>query len=229
MNTQNTLVLLPGMDGTGELFAPLLYELKQLDTTLKVIVMAYPRDIPLDYAALTDRVVQQLSPDESFVLLGESFSGPIATQLAQQLGKRCQGLILCVSFVHSSVRMPRLTRALSHLIPFGSMSRWPMRELPEALQNQLKKIVKTVSPTVWRSRFRAALNVDERHTLRSLTCPILYLRARNDRIVAASVADTIASIQPRTQIVDLDTSHFLLQTEASTAAHHIVDFMQRLN
>ena len=51
MNTQNTLVLLPGMDGTGELFAPLLHELKQLDTTLKVIVMAYPRDIPLDYAA----------------------------------------------------------------------------------------------------------------------------------------------------------------------------------
>jgi hypothetical protein len=43
------------------------------------------------------------------------------------------------------------------------------------------------------------------------------------------VADTIASIQPRTQIIDLDTSHFLLQTEASTAAQHIVDFMQRLN
>ena len=43
------LVLLPGMDGTGDLFAPLL---SALSPALRTIVIRYPSDRPLGYAEL---------------------------------------------------------------------------------------------------------------------------------------------------------------------------------
>jgi surfactin synthase thioesterase subunit len=42
-----TLVLLPGMDGTGEMFAPLI---RELGPDIQTVVVRYP-DLPLDYAA----------------------------------------------------------------------------------------------------------------------------------------------------------------------------------
>ena len=50
--TQSTifaLVLLPGMDGTGELFAPFVAALKR---EFKVVVVRYPTNEPLGYAEL---------------------------------------------------------------------------------------------------------------------------------------------------------------------------------
>ena len=44
-----TLVLLPGLDGTGELFAPFL---QSLGAALPAQVVAYPRDQALGYAQL---------------------------------------------------------------------------------------------------------------------------------------------------------------------------------
>lgn len=68
-----TLVLLPGMDGTGELFASLL---AQLGGETRSIVVRYPTCEFLNYDALTEVVKAQLPDGESFVLLAESFSGP---------------------------------------------------------------------------------------------------------------------------------------------------------
>lgn len=61
-------MLLPGLDGTGEQFAPLL---RELPDSLVPLVVRYPRDRALDYDALLPIVVAQLPPDAPFVLLGE--------------------------------------------------------------------------------------------------------------------------------------------------------------
>ena len=72
------LVLLPGMDGTGDLFAPLL---SALPPALRTIVVRYPCDRPL--AMPNWRRTRARAPqDQPFVLLGESFSGPIAAAIA---------------------------------------------------------------------------------------------------------------------------------------------------
>lgn len=57
--TPCVLVLLPGMDGTGELFAPLIEALRP-DVT--AVVVRYP-DLPLDYAAHTAFALERLPRD----------------------------------------------------------------------------------------------------------------------------------------------------------------------
>lgn len=72
------LILLPGLDGTGELFRPLLPYLGQ--QALQVLPL--PRDTSQDYADLTHTILEQLPKNEGFVLLGESFSGALALKIA---------------------------------------------------------------------------------------------------------------------------------------------------
>ena len=60
------------MDGSGTLFALFI---AALGDAVDPIVVAYPADIPLDYAGLTDFVRARLPGDRPFYLLGESFSG----------------------------------------------------------------------------------------------------------------------------------------------------------
>lgn len=52
-----SLVLLPGLDGTGELFEPLI---DQLPGTIDPIVISYPTHEPLEYSALVARVLEKL-------------------------------------------------------------------------------------------------------------------------------------------------------------------------
>lgn len=65
-----TLVLLPGMDGTGELFANLLAELSK---NIKTVVVRYPTSTVLNYEELTALADLQIPKETPYVLLGESF------------------------------------------------------------------------------------------------------------------------------------------------------------
>jgi pimeloyl-[acyl-carrier protein] methyl ester esterase len=103
-----TVILLPGMDGTGELFAPFLAAAKG---DFKTVVVKYPTTKPLAYAELTSLVESQLPTGEPFVLLAESFSGPIAVSVARRKPNGLTGLVLCAAFV----RNPR--PSLSYFIP----------------------------------------------------------------------------------------------------------------
>jgi len=92
------LVMLPGLDGTGKRlvdFANML--LPRLDTT----IVSYATQLPQGYDELV-RVVRSLLPtDRRFVLLGESFSGPIAIRIAANPPRGLVGVILCASFARN--------------------------------------------------------------------------------------------------------------------------------
>ncbi len=75
-----TLVLLPGLDGTGILFTPLVVA---LGNGRRVIVVTYPTSEKAQtYAKLHEVAGAALPPSGPLVLLGESFSGPLAISLA---------------------------------------------------------------------------------------------------------------------------------------------------
>ncbi len=93
-----TLVLLPGMDGTGELFAPLV---AALNSGFKTVVVRYPPNEVLSYAELESIARASLPTNEPFFILGESFSGPIAVSIAASAPPGLKGLILCASFVRN--------------------------------------------------------------------------------------------------------------------------------
>src|SRR5262245_59650840 len=93
-----SLVLLPGMDGTGDLFAPLL---TALPPSLPAKVVRYPTAEPLGYAQLDGVAKAALPPADDFVILGESFSGPLAISLAAEPPSNLKALVLCCSFARN--------------------------------------------------------------------------------------------------------------------------------
>ena len=64
------IILLPGLDGTGDMFAPILSLLTDFDTE----VISLPQSGSQDYETLCEHVKLSL-PSEDFILIAESFSG----------------------------------------------------------------------------------------------------------------------------------------------------------
>ncbi|MEJ7807867.1 MAG: hypothetical protein WKG03_18345 [Telluria sp.] len=93
-----TLVLLPGMDGTGDLFADFV---RALGDAVVSLVVSYPAGEALDYAGLTEFARARLPRDRPFVLLGESFSGPVAIALAASRPPGLMALILSCTFARN--------------------------------------------------------------------------------------------------------------------------------
>jgi len=96
------LVLLPGLDGTGKLLTTFVQALAQvLCAPWETQVIAYPKDEPLGYDELERRVRGALPDDRPFVLLAESFSGPIAIRIAASPARAMRGVILCGTFARN--------------------------------------------------------------------------------------------------------------------------------
>ena len=87
-----TLVLLPGMDGTGRLFQPFV---EALGSEVHVQTIAYPPSESLTCAELAAFATSALPRAGPLVILGESFSGPIAVEVAARCGRRVRGLAAC--------------------------------------------------------------------------------------------------------------------------------------
>src|SRR4051812_43266913 len=96
--TPLTVVLLPGLDGTGTLFGPVL---DHLPPDLRPLVVTYPTEEPLGYEQLLAHVLERLPTSAPFVLLGESFSGPLALMASSRSPVGLRGVILCASFVRN--------------------------------------------------------------------------------------------------------------------------------
>ncbi len=224
-----TLVLLPGLDGTGRLFAPLLAELPHHWRTQ---VLSYPVDPQLGYDALTARVARALPADGSIVLLGESFSGPIAIALAAQLGERLQALILCCSFASN----PR--PALSPFAPLVACLPSPA-QLPASLNARillgtrpssetrglLMQALADLPATVVRARLRMVLKVDASAALARVRSPVLYLQAEQDWLVPQEAARVIVRNCPHAVVMRIAGPHGLLQTAPVPCAAAMTSFL----
>jgi len=221
------IVLLPGMDGSGAL---LTWLVECLTSFRPVRVISFPNDEPLTYDDLTAYVLERL-PDSRFVLLGESFSGPIAIEAAAtQQG--VAGLILAASFAHHP--MPTV---FVHLVGMLNL-RWVPAGLVEAallgsvarqdLKATLRRVLATLPPEIIRARVSEVLRIDKRDRLRAVSCPLLYLRARFDRLVSRKCLDEITSLRPHCQVRTLNAPHMLLETHPVEAASAINDFCEQL-
>jgi pimeloyl-ACP methyl ester carboxylesterase len=89
------LIVLPGLDGTGSRLTAFLREMQRAVPTR---IIGYPPGQPMGYAELESLVRQLLPQDERYVLLAESFSGPIAIRMAADPPPGLAGLILCGTF-----------------------------------------------------------------------------------------------------------------------------------
>lgn len=180
------LVLLPGLDGTGALFAPFQRVWRGRPPT----VIGYPTDRFLDYAAAADHVAAQLPPGR-LVLLAESFSGPVGIELAARLPDRFEGLVLCATFACPPRREPLCSMIrLSAPLAFGLPAPAGLVQAlllnghgDHALLADVCANTQTVDSGVMARRLVAVLRCEARAALRRIRCPLLYLQATRDRLV----------------------------------------------
>ena len=224
------LLILPGLDGTGTLHANFAAACAPAFSTVHTI--AYPPDQCLGYEALTQLVRAQLPTNAPFVLLAESFSGPIGMAIAANAPANLQGLVLSTSFASSPLPTLQAFAGLLRFAPVRALptsliapwllGRWRNQALVAALDDALHR----VQPQVLQCRAMAAIRAP--HAAPRIRCPMLYLRAQQDRVIPRSAADQLLPHYPQLHIVDLDGPHLLLQTQPQQAADAVAHFARRL-
>jgi len=229
--TPPTLVLLPGMDGTGELFKPLV---ATLGSQYPTRVVRYP-NASVGYAALISVARRWLPTQAPYVLLGESFSGPIAISLAAMQPPGLRGLVLCGSFARNP--RPWLLSALCPLLSVRPDTMPPLsllnylllgRHATKHLRSMLFSATSQVSGRAVQARFRAIRAIDVCAKLQAVKVPLLYLLAEQDRVVPQSALQTLQQLRPDMRVVSMSAPHMLLQAAPRTAANAIIAFLHEV-
>ena len=223
------LVLLPGLDGTGKLFVEFL---KALDLGSSAQVVSYPPDIPLGYDELEPLVRAALPTRSRFVILGESFSGPLAIRIAAHPPPALVGLILCVTFASNPYPHLAWARGLAALLPLKSLPRWLRAPLmwgsasPSKAPRQSERAMAGVDAAVIRRRIAALLSVDETAALAKISVPTLVLCATGDRVISRAASMRLMHGIRHAQRLDVDGPHLLLKTRPKECAAAVLNFIR---
>lgn len=225
------LVLMPGLDGTGMFFGPLI---KALPPDVPRTVITYPDDKNFSLKDHADFVAARLT-GEGTVLVAESFSGLVALMLLRQRPANVKGVIFSAAFARALY--PTMLRMAVSIPGIASLAkRLPARLLnvfffhsyaDKALEKLLRESLLQVGPDGLRQR--AGLIAagypfpDDRFAV-----PCLYLQAAEDRVVPAGAADWFRSRFASFELLRLDAPHCLLQTRPAESAEAILAFARRL-
>ena len=222
--------MLPGLDGTGLLFEPAL---RACPNELETVVQALPSQEALDYQALSGRVTAELPANEPFILLGESFSGPLALEVAARRPAGLLGVVLVATFV-----TPPKPGWVS-LLPWSFIFKFSPPEFlvrhyfvsrrgTEEVLDMFQRIPELVAPEVMAFRVRLVSSVDAREALSSCPVPILYLQASQDRLVSARALVEILRVRPEVEHRSIESPHFVLQVAPDEVWGHILSFVRNL-
>jgi pimeloyl-ACP methyl ester carboxylesterase len=226
-----TLVLLPGMDGTASLFDPFV---EALGAQLPVRRVQYPTNQAMDYAELTVLVRSELPKSEPYVLLGESFSGPIAIALASEANSNLLGLVLCCTFARNPRPVLSGLRSLINAMPMAMLPMLVVSHLllgrfaTPVLRLALERAVLQVDPGVMKARLNAVMDVNVTTQMATVKVPTLYLRAKHDRLVSPAAGQLISQLNTTIKLVELNAPHCLLQAVPLDAAKEILNWGNEL-
>lgn len=221
MSGKPVLVLLPGMDGTGDLFDPLV---NVLSNTVDIVVVRYPLTEPMGYEPLIELARRALPGDRPFFLLGESFSGPIAVALAAEQPTGLRGLILVASFLRTPTPWLKPFRSVIGMAPVMPIARLIAPRLllgrheTSSTRNLLLRALNQLSPAALKARARASLDVDVSSLFSTLEVPSLYLQAMDDAVLSDSVINDFLSHARAGRVKRIQAPHCLLQVAPQAAA-----------
>jgi pimeloyl-[acyl-carrier protein] methyl ester esterase len=226
------LVLLPGMDGSGELFRGLEAVLPE---GLETETLWYPADRYMNYGELAGTLRGAIPVDEPFVLVAESYGVPLAILIASLEPPNLKGIVLSGGFATSPLRGLRRTLAwdlaplLSHVTLPGFMARYMLvgQEAPRGLVELVTGTISWLTPKVWSSRVREMLNTEARAELALVKVPVLYLQPTKDRLVDSACLGEMQAVKPGRTVM-IDSPHLLLQCEAKVAGEVIAGFVKEL-
>ena len=209
------VILLPGLDGTGLLFKPFI---EALPKNIETLVISYPKIKIQNYGELVSYVIAQL-PEEDYILVGESFSGNIAYQIALSNPKHLKSIIFVASFLSS----PRpLLLTLLNLLPTKILFSVPPPKfiiktfmLGSSVKNNIIQLfleaLKQVSPELLSFRLKEINKLQ----LSSQKCEVkaTYIQATNDYLVPQKSVENFEKLFSNLCVVKVAGSHFILQSK----------------
>ena len=215
------LILLPGMDGTGKLFQPFINELPdEIDCS----VISYPENKCLSYKELETFVFDKLPKDEDFVLLAESFSGPVGYLLAKRNLANMKGVIFVATFLQNPnkplvnlVKLLPLSILLSLPIPEFIIKHFFLGKSPNNQTFKLfKDIIKNTSSKIISFRINeiSKLSLD----LDKITIKSFCIHALNDKLVPPNNLNSFTEISDSLKTIKINGPHFILQARAKECA-----------
>ena len=221
-----TLVLLPGLDGTGlclEAFAEVLR-----GRGIRAQIVRYPTRDPLSIDALAARVLHELPPGP-FALLGESFSGPVALRVARARPGGLRALVLVASFVDPPLSpILSLAARVGFALPppgFGLRALLLGAAAPRAEVAGLQRALREVGYRVLAGRVGELGRLSAGQDLVACPVPLLYLRGTQDRLISARTADRLRVLRPDLRVEDVAAPHLVLQRAPAAAAERIAGFL----
>ena len=220
-------LLLPGLDGTGKLFKPFTAHAPSGSSS---DVVSYPVDHELSYPECAEFIMAGFIPKEPFVIVAESFSGPVAVLVASANPSALLGVVLCNTFVFRAA-----WRGFSYL-PWAWLYRLPLTWFSVGLHltgfkhasrfvGPIRAANASVLPRIRASRLRSALNVDVRDRLAGLGVPVMYLRGIHDRLVFWHCVRQVEAAHPSTVVVRVPGPHLLLQVEPHRSWQEVSSFV----
>lgn len=216
---KTTLVLLPGLNGTTGLFDQLM-ELAQKH--FELLPISYPTDKAKSYNELTSYVLGEIKSIEGkFLLVGESFSGPISLFVSEKKPHGLLGIVLVATFVSAP------NYRLGKYLPWGvgfSLAK-PLYEIRLAVSSKenrsfissISRELRKVSPHVLKYRIQEIFSVNATEALRNCDYPVVYFRGTKDYVVPEKNLKLVLSVKPDVKVVEFNTQHFLLQSKPEQA------------
>ena len=223
-----SIVLLPGLDGSGRLFPEFVIALA---ASVPMRIVAYPHNADWEISDYVDHIDQSLPADENLLVIAESFSGPLALELLRRRSN-IKALVLVASFTSC----PNPLLHFLPIIPVAAakpllQSTFAIRSFclgDDAKPDQvtaLKSVIKQLPTDVLKGRLGLLRHLDIESGLIPDSLPILYLRADKDRLVCRSSAPDLSHKHPDSRIAAIDGPHFLLQSRAHDCAKAIRDWV----
>lgn len=224
------IVLLPGFDGTGELFADFV---QVIGDGHSLTIASYRAEVTLDDYIET---VSALLPTEPCVLIAESFSGPIAMALAEAHQNRIAKLVLCATFAVSPFRaLTRLARFLPAKCLAPSLAtRVLLRTLCLSgergeLVDRVFTIVSRIHPNTIKRRVELLSQLDMRQIAGGIRVPSLVLRSTRDRLVSKSNHRKLIQALRSPNVQSVHGPHLLLQSRPGECWGAIRKFVDPLS
>lgn len=230
---KRNLILLPGLDGTGLLFANLI---NQLEEDFEVTSISYPSKSQCSLDDLAEIVKNQMPDPRNSVLLAESFSGLVALTLLEKLPVSPKGIIFGMCFVEPPFQA--LLRVTSKFpitqIPWGCIPdaiyrRFCLGNLAnkEQLEN-LKNVLSQVDPAAIFQRLRLIETFRIPKNSKNLEIPCLYIQATKDRLITNKSSIWFSQNFENFFLIEIPGPHFLFQSHVEQCAKSILNFNQCL-
>ena len=226
------LLILPGMDGTGLLLNPFI---ECLGGRVDAELFDYPTHDVQTYEEIIKNVESVLpTTGEDFVILAESFAGPVALSLAQKGIPGLRALIFIVSF---AARPRHFLLKLTGLLPMKRLLRLPVPrrfssnlmlgpKAPEKTMDKLLEVFYMISPEVLASR------LDQMRTFalpqKVIDLPSMYIQATNDLLLPDSSLNDMKAILSHLEVHRLEGPHLILDTQPKTCARVVAGFFDSL-